>query len=131
MKIALDFDGVLHSDTQGIGSGNVIPDPPVPGAMEKLHELLHCDVVTHIVIFSLRCGGEHGIKAMCEWIAREYIAKYPTKEFPHIPFSKISFSSVKPHVDLFIDDRNLAFNGNWSDPQFSLENLLNFKPWNR
>src|SRR5690606_19100252 len=39
--VCVDFDGVLHSYVSGWKGGTVIPDPPVPGAIEwltKLHE---------------------------------------------------------------------------------------------
>ena len=131
MKIAIDFDGVLHLDTIGSGSGNFIPDPPVSGAIEKLYELLINNEVEHIIIFSLRCHSEHGIQAMKKWILDELRKKYQINESFQKYLFKIGFSAIKPHVDIYIDDKALQFNGNWNDPKFSLTELLNFKPWNR
>ena len=34
--ILLDFDGVIHSYTSGWKGAGVIPDPPVPGAIDFL-----------------------------------------------------------------------------------------------
>jgi hypothetical protein len=59
-----------------MGSGNQIPDPPVLGAIEKLDELLRCDKITLVTIFSLRCGAQHGIEAMGQWILNEYQKVY-------------------------------------------------------
>ena len=61
ISIALDFDGVIHSDVRGAGSGSYIPDPPVIGAIEKLFELLSDQRVSAVYIYSLRCGGMHGV----------------------------------------------------------------------
>ena len=36
--ICLDFDGVIHSYTSGWKGAAVIPDPPVPGALEFIVE---------------------------------------------------------------------------------------------
>ena len=130
MKIALDFDGVLHSDHQGLGSGNIIPDPAVPGAIEKFHELLVSNDVTEIHIYSLRCGGAHGIQAMQQWILQEYVKLFDIEKAKPF-FEKVKFSFMKPHVDIFIDDKAIQFSGDWSAPQFSLENLIAFRPWNR
>ena len=49
--LVLDFDGVIHSYTSGWKGADVIPDPPVDGAIAfMLGALLHFDVV----IFSSR-----------------------------------------------------------------------------
>jgi hypothetical protein len=34
--LCLDFDGVIHGYQSGWQGANVIPDPPVPGAIEAL-----------------------------------------------------------------------------------------------
>jgi hypothetical protein len=130
--IALDFDGVLHSDIQGLGSGNIILDPPVEGAFAKLDEMLRCDEVERVFIYSLRCGGQHGIAAMNAWIVQEFRRHrdVPDEEL-QLLFDKVQFSWVKPHADVYIDDRALPFNGDWSDPSFDIDSLLNFRPWNK
>jgi len=132
ISIALDFDGVLHADMQGTGTWYVISEGPTPGAMEKLNELVRCDQIETIYIFSLRCGNQQGIDAMAKWINEEYLKIYPMplEEFRRL-FFKVGFTFNKPHVNIYIDDKAMNFNGDWSDPQYSLESLLNFKPWNR
>jgi len=125
MRIALDFDGVLHSDLSASGSRDYIPDEPVPDAFERLKEMADHPDVEQIYIYSLRCGGQHGIQAMGQWINQHYLGNIENLA------RKIQFSYVKPHADIFIDDRAVQFKGDWSDPQFSLENILKFKSWNR
>lgn len=64
--LCLDFDGVLHSYTSGWQGADVIPDPPVPGAIEFLAE---ASKHFRIAIFSSRSHQEGGISAMQLWLA--------------------------------------------------------------
>ena len=125
IEIALDFDGVLHSDIQG-SAGNYIPDPPVPGAMEKLKEFIECPQISRIHIFSLRCY--ENVKDISEWVVREFQSAGGNID---TLAEKVTFTVTKPQVTVLIDDRALCFMGDWADPRFSIENILNFSPWNR
>lgn len=118
MKIAVDFDGVLHGYSKGWNGGEIYDDP-VPGskeAMEALQEAGH-----KIYIFSTRSNKifhkkdkvDHD-KAMKAWLEKH-----------EIPFDKI-WTFGKPMADLFIDDRALPFRGNWDE---TLDQALNFKTW--
>lgn len=120
MKIAIDFDGVLHLYSKGWNGGEIY-DPPVPGAkeaMEKLKEAGHT-----LYIFSTRSNKifrkkdpvDHN-KAMKEWLEKH-----------EIPFDKI-WTFGKPMADIFIDDRAIGFRGNWDD---TVEEVANFKIWNK
>ena len=67
--LSVDFDGVLHSYASGWKGVDVIPDPPVPGAMAFLEEAVrHFDVQ----IFSSRSKEAKGIEAMQHWIRHHY-----------------------------------------------------------
>ena len=63
--LCLDFDGVIHSYTSGWKGADVIPDPPVPGAIEFIFRALPHFTVA---IYSSRSGQEGGIDAMREWL---------------------------------------------------------------
>ena len=129
--VCVDFDGVIHSYTSGWKGIDVIPDPPVPGAIEWLMEHLPCPdgicamAPTHtgpiVQIYSSRSKSWFGRRAMKRWLVqngfpREYISegilKFPTK---------------KPAAFLTIDDRAICFNGTFP----SAAEMLAFKPWNK
>jgi hypothetical protein len=114
--LCLDFDGVLHRYDSGWKGASVIPDPPVPGAMDFIEEAIrHFDV--HI--YSSRSSQYDGIKAM-----KEYIRHHSGSEV--LPLM-IKWPTTKPSAFVTIDDRALTFTGTWP----SMETLKNFKPWNR
>ena len=124
--LCLDFDGVIHSYTSGWKGADVIPDPPVPGALQFIaaateHFTVH--------IFSSRSHQFGGIKAMREWLG--YWSVDPTygmnDEFDHSTWGAIEWPTEKPPAFLTIDDRALTFNGTWP----AIDTLKTFKPWNK
>lgn len=111
--LCLDFDGVLHSYDSGWKGVGIIPDPPVPGALEFVQSAIeHFEV--HI--YSSRSSSEEGRKAMVDWLH-----KYS------FPIHIICFPHHKPSAFLTIDDRAITFTGVFPDAQ----SLLKFKPWNK
>lgn len=122
MKIAIDFDGVLHGYSQGYQDGEIY-DPPVPGAaeaMKKMKEQGH-----YLYIFTTRTNkifkkkGDDKDEKYQENQIKEWMAKHD------IPYDKI-WTFGKPMADLFIDDRAINFAGNWDD---TIETVTNFKTW--
>ncbi len=122
MKIAIDFDGVLHGYSKGYQDGEIY-DPPVPGtaeAMKKMKEQGH-----YLYIFTTRTNkifkkkGDVKDEKYQENQIKEWMAKYD------IPYDKI-WTFGKPMADLFIDDRAINFAGNWDD---TVETVTNFKTW--
>lgn len=130
--LCLDFDGVLHSYESGWKGADVIPDPPVPGAIEFLARAVeHFDVQ----IFSSRSNQTGGIEAMQAWL-RVQVMQHFDCVFAGSPrdldaaialLDAISFPREKPPAFLSIDDRALTFTGKWPN----VKALLEFKPWNR
>jgi hypothetical protein len=119
--LCLDFDGVLHSYTSGWKGADVIPDPPVPGALKFIAEAMEYFTVA---IFSSRSNQPGGIQAMQEWL--DYWAQISGT--PPTPVGEvIQWPTEKPAAFLTIDDRALTFTGTWPD----VVDLLKFKPWNK
>jgi hypothetical protein len=121
--LCLDFDGVIHSYSSGWKGADVIPDPPVEGAISfMLGALRHFDVQ----IYSSRSNQTGGIRAMNNWL-REYAgaAWYETPDGPGL--EDVKFPKAKPAAFIGIDDRVLTFDGTWPE----LKTLQEFKPWNK
>lgn len=123
--LCLDFDGVLHSYTSGWQGMDVIPDPPVDGAIEFLWQAIE---KFHVCIFSTRSSSPDGIAAMRQWL-NHYDQLYwegrPARPRTSLTLS-IDFPTEKPPALVGIDDRVITFTGKFP----SIESLLSFQPWN-
>lgn len=121
--LCLDFDGVIHSYDSRWQGADVIPDPPVPGAIAFMLGALHHFDVT---IFSSRSHQPGGLAAMQKWL-REHAGStwYESPAGPGL--EDVRFVTEKPPAMVSIDDRALTFTGTWPDPR----GLLDFKPWNK
>jgi len=69
--VAVDFDSVIHSYSSGWQGAKVIPDPPVPGAIDWLLQLTER---ADVVILSSRARTWGGRRAMRRWL-REHVAE--------------------------------------------------------
>lgn len=120
--LCLDFDGVVHSYNSGWKGADIIPDPPVDGALAFMLGALHS---FDVVIFSSRSNQRGGINAMREWLKKH--AGNCWYECPAGPgLEDVRFVTEKPPAFVGIDDRVITFTGNWP----SVEELHAFKPWN-
>ena len=124
--LVVDFDGVLHSYTSGWKGADIIPDEPVPGAIDfLLNAIEHFEV--HV--FSSRSCEPGGIGAMASWLIQnglsEHLVAHGGTDLTRDD-GKINFPSEKPPAFLSIDDRAITFKGEFPDPK----GLLDFKPWN-
>jgi hypothetical protein len=121
--LCLDFDGVIHSYSSGWKGADVIPDPPVEGAIAfMLNALHHFDVV----IFSSRSNQAGGLKAMQQWLRQHAMgAWYESPAGPGL--EDIRFVTEKPSAMVTLDDRAITFEGTWPH----IETLKTFKPWNK
>lgn len=116
--LCLDFDGVIHSYSSGWKGADIIPDPPVRGAMAFLAlALLHF----RVAIFSSRSNQPGGLEAM-----QDYISRNSEMEFG-VPIRGLEWPLEKPPALVTIDDRAITFTGEWPD----MQSLLSFKPWNK
>lgn len=122
--LCLDFDGVIHSYVSGWTGARNIPDDPMPGALEFIHESLIAgwDVVIH----SSRARHFGGISAMKTWLYRHAMADNRWYEVMGTPgIEDARFCRWKPSATLTIDDRALQFRGEWP----SNDAMRQFKPW--
>lgn len=123
--LCLDFDGVIHSYSSGWQGADVIPDPPVAGAMEFLDR---ARAKFRLAIYSSRSCQPNGILAMRLWLQLQ-LGRYCGREeaLAEEIFAAIEWPVEKPAAFLSIDDRAIQFNGKWPD----LDSMLNFLPWNK
>jgi hypothetical protein len=123
--LCVDWDGVVHSYTSGWKGAAIIPDPPVPGALEWLHRASR---LFTLVVYSSRSKDPEALTAMRMWLQFHARSELP-REAAEALLDAVTFASEKPSAFLTIDDRAICFDGDWSklDP----ETLLRFKPWNQ
>ena len=110
--LCFDFDGVinLYAGWQNEGF-DVILGTPIPGAKETIQKLRNKGylVLTH----STRCSYPGGAVAVTEYLNKHNIRVD-------------GVCSNKPPADIYIDDKGLTFNGDWST---MIEAIETFKPW--
>jgi hypothetical protein len=117
--VAVDFDGVLHSYSSPWVDAATIPDPPVPGALEWLAEMLrHFDVA----ILSTRNHQEGGVEAMQAWLARHGCWDEGDRGV-----ESITFPIYKPPALIYIDDRGYRFAGTFP----TRHEIHTLRPWNK
>ncbi|MEM8801098.1 MAG: hypothetical protein AAGF55_01035 [Pseudomonadota bacterium] len=122
--LCLDFDGVIHSYTSGWKGADVIPDPPVPGALRFIVEAMdHFE----LSIYSSRSGQHGGISAMQEWLSRWFYVDGGEVVDGRAIVGLIQWPTEKPPAMITIDDRAITFTGEWPE----INDLLSFKPWNK
>lgn len=124
--LCLDFDGVIHSYKSGWKGADVIPDPPVPGAIKFIAEATK---TFRVAIFSSRSCQPGGLAAMQQWLGYWSVdAIYGMQgDFDLAVFGLVEWPVEKPSAMITIDDRAITFTGVWP----SIEELLSFKPWNK
>lgn len=116
--ICIDFDGVLHSYSSGWQGANVANDPPVPGAIEWLRDLIiNGDVDPQI--YSSRSRQDGGVLCMRNWLVKHGLEG----DLADV----LTFPTQKPAAFLTIDDRAICFDGTFPD----VITMKAFKPWNK
>jgi hypothetical protein len=113
--IACDCDGVLHSYVSGWQGADVLPDPPVPGAIEWL------EAVTRrfeVAIHSTRCRSVGGRWAIEGWLRDNGLSDAALAHVHYPPY--------KPAALIYLDDRGYRFDGE-NFP--SVDAIWAAKPW--
>lgn len=108
--VCTDFDGVLYSYTSGWLGPDVLPDPPVPGAIEWLREVA---AEYEVVVLTTRGATLEGCIAVQEWLAR------------HGYDDEIAVTCKKPPALFYLDDRGWRFNGRFP----AMRVIRHVKPW--
>jgi hypothetical protein len=116
LLLCLDFDGVIHSYISPWAGVDIIPDPPVHGAIDFILRALG---KFRVAIFSSRNASCAGVDAM-----KMYLMKHG---IPAAFVADIEFPVSKPPAFLTIDDRAVTFNGTFP----AVDTLLDFQPWNK
>jgi hypothetical protein len=119
--ICCDFDGVLHGYESGWLDYGVIPDPPVPGAIDWLENFIIHQVKTgrcKLCIYSSRSKKDEGRHAMSKWLI--------DNAFDPALLQFIEFPTEKPAAFITIDDRCILFEGTFDDLN---DKIFSFKSW--
>ena len=113
--ITVDFDGVLHSQSSGWKGIDVIPDPPVPGAIAWLTAAVE---KFEVHIYSGRSHSMDGINAMRFWLDRNGL--------PVEAMRRLNFACKKPDAPhMMIDDRAWRFDGAFP----TMDEIEEFSSW--
>lgn len=127
--LCVDFDGVIHSYKSGWQGAAIIPDPPVPGALEWLWKATEW---FDVQVYSSRSKDPIAREAMQMWMRVHALNSFEPDHpmcWENGPAYPIGFSHEKPAAFLTINDRAICFEGNWDDLEAA--DLLHFKPWNK
>lgn len=113
--ICVDFDGVIHSYTSPWVSPEVIPDPPVPGAIDWLNEIQSKFAV---VIHTTRAVTPLGQAAVVEWLDANGC----------LGAIEMMVTNTKEPALVYIDDRGYRFTGaNFP----TAREIHEARPWNK
>ena len=117
-KIAcIDLEGTLAQYSEWLGEnhfGNAIP-----GGASALETLRNNNWL--LIIFTTRTNKD----LVMNFLESNNIPYDYINENPYQPSNAIG---GKPYADLYIDDRAIQFNGDWTK---TIEEALNFKPWEK
>lgn len=115
-QIAIDFDGVIHKNSQGFKDGTIY-DEPIKGAIKSI-EYLKRDLELDIVIFSCKArpdrpliNGKTGIDLIWEWFDKHNIKDH---------IKEVTYK--KPNAIAYIDDKGVKFD-NWKDCIKTIEKI--------
>ncbi len=107
-SIAIDFDGVINPYTKGWQGAGVFEDPSQECivAIKKLH-------ANYAIII-------HTAREQTEFDSiREYLLKHDVE---HDELFEAKGPRAKPVADVYLDDRAVAFSGNWDAAILKIEN---------
>lgn len=124
-RIAVDFDGVIHSYTTPWQGGDIVPDPPVEGALVWLKEMTD---IYEVVILSSRARDKDGRDAILDWLEKHLTIKFAETR-AKLMLKWITVTATKLPAGIYIDDRGYRFEGQF--PSADEVAKLSAKTWNR
>lgn len=113
--VAVDFDGVIHSYATPWERADIIPDPPVEGAIKWLLEIAKD---FRVVIFTTRAKEPAGALAVRGWLRMH-----------GIHCSEDQITAQKPAALIYLDDRAYRFEGPGTFP--TAQQIHQARPWNK
>ncbi len=116
--ICIDFDGVIHDYSKG-WRGIDVYDKPLDGAKEGLQALKDAGWI--IIIYTTR----NDTPKLREFLDSNGLVYDYINCNPNQP---VGSDKGKLIADVYLDDRGITFEGNWSD---SIEKILNFETWQK
>jgi hypothetical protein len=154
--IVVDWDNVVHGYQSGWKGAAVIPDPPVPGALEFLVRALDRFTVNILSSRSHQWGGRGAMKrylrehllalggcdpqgGQFEYEIPDWWSAYVHQQSAMEPWwhevhnaanqvvREIKWPIFKPPALVTIDDRAITFTGTFP----TLDEIAAFKPWNK
>jgi len=114
--ICLDFDGVINSYVSGWQGATQTPDPPTPGAIAFIREVLEHPA------FDLSICTSRFLHPSGKDTVRRYLA---THGLEPEEIEQVYLDERNPPAFVTLDDRAMTFNGAFP----SLERLGSFLPW--
>jgi len=103
-QIAIDFDGVIHTNSKGFHDGTIY-DEPIPGSLVAIEKL---SKKYSIVIFTCKAksdrilvNGKTGTELVWAWLKKHNISQFIK-----------SVTAEKPRAAFYIDDKAHRFD-NW------------------
>ncbi len=118
VRIAVDFDGVIHSFTSGWHGPYRIDDPPTEGAIAWLKCFIASPFV-EVSIYSARSWYLFGNWRMKKWLHKHGLMI--------TEIDKLKFWRRKPVADIILDDRCVQFTGEFP----KLREMQEFEPWHK
>ena len=114
-NIAIDFDGVIHTNDRGWYDGTCYGEP-IEGSVDAIKKLSN---KFRVIIFTAKSKSDRplindktGTELVWEWLEKYNLDKYIYKVI-----------SEKPRAQLYIDDKGYRFE-NWKDTLNYVEELL-------
>lgn len=123
--VAVDFDGVIHSYESPWVAAHVIPDAPVPGAIEWLFRTIQ---QFDVAILTTRGKTWRGRWAVRRWLKR-HAGEGLWYESPVARgLEDVTVTATKIAALIYLDDRAVRFDGaNYPDAQA----VHAARPWNK
>jgi hypothetical protein len=113
--VAVDCDGVLHAYTSPWENAHTLPDEPVEGAIDWLHEMVKR---FNVAILTTRGETPEGCAAVMTWL-RKHGYTGPDLEVTHEKVPALAY----------VDDRAIRFTGPGSFP--TADEIFAARPWNK